>query len=93
MNKDTVTIAKGQGVIQNMEDAAKRSIEQTKKDFKKDNPKSGMKPPKYIENVVKKRDGSSEGDKTTTKITKGLGYVKDFEAWIKSKEIQTKKEN
>lgn len=93
MNKDNETIVKGQGDVQNMEDVAKHSIEQTKKDFKKENPKSGMKPPKYEEIKVNHKDGSSEGDKNTTKITKGLGYVKDFEAWIKAKKSQTKKEN
>ena len=93
MNKDTETIVKGMGDVQNMDDAAKQSIEKTKKEFKKEERVSGYKPPKYEEDVIKRKDGSSEGDKTTTKITQGHGYVKDFEAWVRSKESQTKKDN
>lgn len=91
MNTDNIT--NGRGQTEEMNFVAKQQAEKTAKEFKKEPRKSGYIPPTYINKKQTKKDGSREGGKHETKITKGKGYVKDFETWVNDKMRETKDYN
>ena len=91
MNTDNIT--NGHGQTEEMNVVARQQAEKTAKEFSKEPRKKGYTPPVYIHKKPNKKDGSSEGGKHETKITKGKGYVKDFDTWVYDKAKETKDYN
>lgn len=89
----TDNITNGHGNTEELNQVADKNSKKTESFFKKEDRKSGYKPPKYESPNGRKKNGSSEGNPYSTKITHGVGYIKDFETWVKTKIAETKSEN
>ena len=90
---DTEVITSGKGNAGDMNSIASNRADKTKKDFKKEDRKSGYNPPKYEAPKRKGDERLISVDKNIGKINAGSGHVLDFESYIKTLSDKTKKEN